>query len=487
MTNSNQIGWNFTNSYTALPNIFYTTATPTPAVDPKTVLLNHSLAFTLGLNIDALQAQVGVQTLAGNIQPENSMNIAQAYAGHQFGNFTKLGDGRAIMLGEHLTPKGDRVDIQLKGAGRTFYSRGGDGQAALGPMLREYLISEAMHALGVPTTRSLAVITSNDEVYREQVLTRGILTRVAKSHLRVGTFQYAAAWGDDDALKELADYAIHRHYPHLTEYTSPYLALLEEVMEQQATLIAKWQLIGFIHGVMNTDNMTISGETIDYGPCAFMNTYDPDTVFSSIDVHGRYKYGNQPAIANWNLARFAETLLPLMDHDEKVAIKQAENVIQQFRSSFYSHWIDGLRAKLGIFDQEKADDDLCLGLLNAMKKYQADYTDTFLALTYDQLDGMVLFTSKEFLQWHTLWKERLKRQNKPVNEVKELMLQSNPALIPRNHLVEDALESAVAEDDHHKIEQLLEALSNPFAHTPQQAAYANIPVPPEPYQTFCGT
>ncbi len=487
MTNSKEIGWNFDNSYANLPDVFYTRSSPTPAKDPSIVFLNKPLASSLGLHSDALQKEDGVQNLAGNKLPDGAMNIAQAYAGHQFGNFTKLGDGRAMMLGEQITPQSERFDIQLKGAGRTVYSRGGDGQAAIGPMLREYLISEAMYALNIPTTRGLAVIKTKDPVYRETELSRGILTRIAKSHVRVGTFQYALTLDDDDALKALADYTIDRHYPYLKEETSPYLSLLEQVMERQAALIAKWQLVGFIHGVMNTDNMTISGETIDYGPCAFMNTFDLNTVYSSIDIQGRYKYGNQPAIANWNLARFAETLLPLLHRDEESAIKQAEEVIQKFHSVFNDYWLDGMRAKLGLFEKENEDKVLFEDLLDAMKKYKADYTDTFLALTNNELEGMVLFQSEDFLNWHEQWNKRLQKQNKPMHEVNELMRNHNPALIPRNHLVEHALEAAVDRDDYHEMEQLLDALSNPFAHSAKQAAYAKTPVPTEPYQTFCGT
>lgn len=487
MTNTNQINWNFNHSYTSLPEMFYAKETPAPAENPELVCFNSTLATNLGLQVDTLQSESGVDVLAGNKPPENGLHIAQAYAGHQFGHFTKLGDGRAILLGEHITPQGKRFDIQLKGAGHTIYSRGGDGLAALGPMLREYIMSEAMHALDIPTTRSLAVVKSADPIYREQILSRGILTRVAQSHLRVGTFQYAAASGERADLKALADYAIWRHYPHLTTATSPYLALLKEVTEQQAILIAKWQLVGFIHGVMNTDNMTISGETIDYGPCAFMNTFDPDTVFSSIDVQGRYKYGNQPAIANWNLTRFAETLLPLINNNQDTAMKQAKEIITSYQSRFYSYWLDGMRAKLGLFNRDKNDDTLCVDLLNAMKKYQADYTNTFLALTYNELTGMVLFKSEEFRAWYERWEIRLAEQNKSKAEVKELMLTSNPALIPRNHLVEAALASAVRNDDYTELHELMDALADPFAHSSKQANYAKIAVPTDPYQTFCGT
>ena len=317
MTKSKETGWNFDNSYARLPKSFFSGTNPTPVRSPKLITLNHQLAASLGLNAEALQSEDGVAVLAGNRIPEGASPLAQAYAGHQFGHFNMLGDGRAVLLGEQITPQGKRVDIQLKGPGRTPYSRGGDGRAALGPMLREYIISEAMHALGIPTTRSLAVVTTGEAVIRETELPGAILTRVAASHLRVGTFQYVAKWGTVEELRILADYTLKRHFPDVEADGNPYLSLLQEVIKRQAELIAKWQLVGFIHGVMNTDNMAISGETIDYGPCAFMDVYDPATVFSSIDRQGRYAYGNQPSIAGWNLARFAETLLPLLDDNQE--------------------------------------------------------------------------------------------------------------------------------------------------------------------------
>lgn len=487
MTNINHIGWNLENSYTTLPDIFYTTPKPTQVRDPRLVVLNEQLAQSLGLNSTALKTKVGVQILAGNKLPKSSIPLAQAYAGHQFGHFTQLGDGRAILIGEQITPNGKRVDIQYKGSGRTIYSRGGDGRAALGPMLREYIISEAMHALRIPTTRALAVVTTGEAVFRETELPGAILVRVANSHLRVGTFQYAAAWANRAELQDLADYTIERHFPHIKSKENPYLSLLEEVIASQAKLVAKWQIVGFIHGVMNTDNVTISGVTIDYGPCAFMNTFDPKTVFSSIDEGGRYAYGNQPAITQWNLARFAETLLPLLDKEENNAIKLAEQAIGKFPNKFSSYWVDGMRAKLGIFNEEKEDYQLCSDLLHLMEKYQADYTNTFIALTFNKLEGMSLFASAEFLNWYNEWQERLKRQKQTSDHVHELMRNSNPAIIPRNHLVEEALQAAVEREDYSLMEQLLTVLANPFAHTKDQASYAKIPVPHTPYKTFCGT
>ncbi|MEI3613734.1 protein adenylyltransferase SelO [Pseudogracilibacillus sp. SO30301A] len=487
MENKYELGWNLENSYMELPPIFYTKTRPTPVQEPKLVRFNKVLASSLGLDEDLVKTEDATQIFAGNKLPEGSIPLAQAYAGHQFGGFTMLGDGRVILLGEQITPKGERVDIQLKGSGRTKYSRGGDGRAALGPMLREYLISEAMHALDIPTTRSLAVVTTGEAIFRETKLPGAILMRVASSHLRVGTFQYAAAWGEVEDLRALADYTIKRHFPKVTQAEHPYLALLKKVIRRQASLVAKWQFVGFIHGVMNTDNMTISGETIDYGPCAFMNTFDSNTVFSSIDTGGRYKYGNQPPIAHWNLTRFAETLLPLLDEDEKHAIKLAEDALDEFPRLFNAFWLDGMRRKLGMFTEEPGDQELCQDLLQAMGKYEADFTNTFLALTFNRLEGMTLFHSEEFKNWHKQWTKRLEQQEKTEDDVFELMKKSNPAIIPRNHLVEEALEAAVESDDYSVLENLLADLSEPFAHTKKQAEYAKLPVPTTPYQTFCGT
>ena len=359
-------------------------------------ILNDALATSLGLNVQALQSEDGVAVLAGNQIPEGASPLAQAYAGHQFGHFNMLGDGRAMLLGEQITPQGERVDIQLKGSGRTPYSRGGDGRAALGPMLREYIISEAMHALGIPTTRSLAVVTTGESVSVKPT-TGAILTRVAASHLRVGTFQYVAKWGTVEELRILADYTLKRHFPDIEADENRYLSLLQEVIKRQAELIAKWQLVGFIHGVMNTDNMTISGETIDYGPCAFMDTYDPATVFSSIDTQGRYAYGNQPYIAGWNLARFAETLLPLLHENQEQAVKLAQDAISDFTDLYHSNWLAGMRAKLGIFNEELEDESLIEDLLSMMQKHRADYTNTFRALTFDKMEDTVLFGTTNLL------------------------------------------------------------------------------------------
>jgi uncharacterized protein YdiU (UPF0061 family) len=481
-------GWNFDNSYARLPKSFFSSINLNPVRSPKLIILNDPLATSLGLNVETLQGEDGVAVLAGNWSPEGASPLAQAYAGHQFGHFTMLGDGRAVLLGEQITPLGERFDIQLKGAGRTTYSRGGDGRAALGPMLREYIISEAMHALGIPTTRSLAVVTTGESIIRETELPGAILTRVATSHLRVGTFQYVAKWGTVEELRALADYTLKRHYPDVKADESRYLSLLQEVIKRQAVLIAKWQLVGFIHGVMNTDNMTISGETIDYGPCAFMDAYDPATVFSSIDSQGRYAYGNQPYIAGWNLARFAETLLPLLHDNQEQAVKLAQDAISDFMELHHSNWLAGMKAKLGIFNEEKQDESLIENLLSMMQEYRADYTNTFRALTFDTPEDTVLFGTPEFTQWHELWQARLGRQQEQKASSQQLMRDNNPAVIPRNHRVEAALEAAVKQGDYSVMEQLLNVLSSPYAHSPEQVDYSTLPSPStRPYRTFCGT
>lgn len=481
-------GWNFDNSYARLPQSFFSKLSPPPVRSPRLGILNEALAKALGLNVQALKSEEGVAAFAGNLIPEGAMPLAQAYAGHQFGHFTMLGDGRAILLGEQITPQGERFDIQLKGSGRTPYSRRGDGRAALGPMLREYIISEAMHALGIPTTRSLAVVETGEYIYRETELPGAILTRVAASHLRVGTFQFARQWGKEDELKALADYAVERHDPQIANDENRYLSFLQEVIKRQAALIAKWQLVGFIHGVMNTDNMAISGETIDYGPCAFMDAYDKATVFSSIDVQGRYAYGNQPYIAAWNLARFAETLLPLIHENADVAVKMAEDEIKKFPALYQHHWLQGMRAKLGIFSEEAEDEDLIHRLLSIMQEKRADFTNTFRALTNEKPEETGLLCTKEFTQWHEQWQARLERQQDSKAASLELMRNSNPTVIPRNHRVEEALEAAVEQGDYSVMEKLLEVLSQPYAYDIIfDEMYTQPMQSNRPYQTFCGT
>ncbi|MCS0791551.1 YdiU family protein [Cytobacillus firmus] len=488
MTTSTETGWNFDNSYSRLPQTFFSKVKPNPVQSPELVILNEPLAKFLGLNIDALTCETGIEVLSGCRVPKDAEPLAQAYAGHQFGHFNMLGDGRAMLIGEQITPKDKRVDIQLKGSGRTPFSRGGDGRAALGPMLREFIISEAMYALGIPTTRSLAVVTTGEAIIRETELPGAILTRVADSHIRVGTFQYAANWRPVDELKTLADYTIQRHYPEIKENENPYQALLQKVIKRQAALIAKWQLTGFIHGVMNTDNMTISGETIDYGPCAFMDKYDLATVFSSIDREGRYAYGNQPYIGGWNLARFAETLLPLLHENEEDAVNIAQDAISEYNKIYQNHWLAGMRAKLGIFNEEAQDEALFTSLLKMMQKSGADYTNTFRLLTLDKPEETSIFNDQEFANWHGQWQERLNRQKESKEAVNELMRSSNPSVIPRNHRVEEALEAAVTKGDYNVMKKLLAALKDPYAYTIEHEEYCELPEPSGmPYRTFCGT
>ncbi|ACS99300.1 protein adenylyltransferase SelO [Paenibacillus sp. JDR-2] len=480
-------GWNLENSYADLPDLLYTKQNPVPVRAPGLIKLNEPLAAELGLNANALRGSEGIQVFAGNQIPEGAEPLAQAYAGHQFAYFNRLGDGRAVLLGEQVTPQGERVDIQLKGSGRTPYSRGGDGRAALGPMLREYIISEAMHALGIPTTRSLAVVTTGEEIVRESLLPGAIMTRVAASHIRVGTFQFAAQWGTLEELQALADYAIKRHYPDMEDGENRYVGFFREVIKRQAALIAKWQLVGFIHGVMNTDNMAISGETIDYGPCAFMDAYDPATVFSSIDREGRYAFGNQPSIGAWNLARLAEALLPLMDEDEEGAIELAQDALSDYSELFQQYWLQGMRAKLGIFNEEPEDEALIEAFVLLMQRNQADYTNTFRALSMDKPENTVLHGMAEFAEWQQQWQARLGRQAESKEEALRLMRSSNPAVIPRNHRVEEALEAA-EQGNLCVLDNLLAALANPYAYSDEQEAYAALPEQsPRPYRTFCGT
>lgn len=485
---SKETGWNLDNSYAHLPQFMFTRQGPTSVQSPQLIIINTPLASALGLNVEELKNKEGVEVFAGNRIPEGAEPLSQAYAGHQFGYFTMLGDGRAVLLGEQISPLGERFDIQLKGSGKTPYSRQGDGRATLGPMLREYIISEAMHALGIATTRSLAVVTTGETVIRETEQPGAILTRVASSHLRVGTFEYVSKWGTIENLRTLADYTLKRQFPNVKEVDNPYLFLLQQVIMRQAKLISDWQLVGFIHGVMNTDNMALSGETIDYGPCAFMDVFDPQTVFSSIDAYGRYAYGNQPQMAAWNLARFAETLLPLLHEKKEQAIELAQDAILDFTKLYHLNWIAGMRKKLGICNEEPQDQSLIEDLLNIMQKYHADYTNTFLALTFDKTENAVLFDSSEFKEWYKKWQERLSRQKEPISFSYQLMKNSNPALIPRNHQVEKALDAAVKEGNLSVMEKFLTALSKPYEHTKEQEEYATLPPPSNrPYQTFCGT
>lgn len=484
---SKPLHFHFDNSYARLPEVLFAHCAPTPVANPSLLLLNGVLAAELGLDVQALSSKEGAAVLSGNVLPEGAEPIAQAYAGHQFGFPNMLGDGRAILLGEQITASGQRRDIQLKGGGRTPFSRGGDGRAALAPMLREYLISEAMQALGIATTRSLAVLGTGEPVYRESALPGAILVRTAASHLRVGTFQYAAGQDDKALLETLVDYALERHYPDLQGADNPALALLDAVMERQVELVVSWMRVGFIHGVMNTDNVTLSGETIDYGPCAFMDAYDPATVFSSIDHQGRYAYGNQPVIAQWNLARFAETLLPLIDKDKERAVALANHRIEDFAVRYQQQWLAMMRAKLGLFDEDPRDADLIAELLDWMQRRQADYTNTFRDLIGGALpasaDG-----DDEFRDWHRRWLQRLARQQQTEVDCHDLMRRSNPAIIPRNHQVERALQAAAVGGDRKPIAALVEVLAAPYRDRADDDPYRQPPnADEEVRQTFCGT
>lgn len=482
------MGWNLQHSYTELPQALYTLQAPVPVAAPQLVIVNEILAKELGLQVDALRSAEAVAIFSGNEVVEHSMPLAQAYAGHQFGHFNMLGDGRAILLGEQETPEGERVDIQLKGAGRTPYSRSGDGRAALGPMLREYIISESLHALGIPTSRSLAVVTTGESIVREKRLPGAILTRVADSHIRVGTFQYVANYRGKEELQELADYTIRRHYPQLANAENRYLQFLKAVSERQAKLIAKWQLVGFIHGVMNTDNMAISGQSIDFGPCAFMNEYDPATVFSSIDTYGRYAYGNQPYIAGWNLARLAESLLPILHEEPSEAMNVAQEVINDFAAMYDKNWHEGMKKKLGLVGDEDQDKELMESLLTIMHEHELDFTNTFRALTLQKLDEYDLQSIPTFMKWVEGWQERVSRQEQSLEEIHEMMRQHNPAIIPRNHRVEEVLSAAVDSGNLTPLHQFLQVLSEPYAYTEAQIPYTALPEKcSSPYQTFCGT
>ncbi|WP_315798813.1 protein adenylyltransferase SelO [Bradyrhizobium sp. SZCCHNRI3043] len=485
----------FQNSYATLPDNFFARVAPTPVAAPRLIKLNRPLAAELGLNPAELETPEGAEILAGKTVPEGAEPIAMAYAGHQFGHFVpQLGDGRAILLGEVVDRNGVRRDIQLKGSGPTPFSRRGDGRAALGPVLREYIVSEAMAALGIPTTRSLAAVVTGEQVYRGTALPGAVLTRVATSHIRVGTFQYFAARQDTDAVRRLADHVISRHYPDLAGTERPYHALLDAVITRQARLIADWLLVGFIHGVMNTDNTSVSGETIDYGPCAFMDGYDPKQVFSSIDEFGRYAFANQPRIAMWNLTRLAECLLPLFGGDKDQAIKEAEAALDGFAAQFTDAHQAGLRRKLGLFMQREGDQPLAQALFDAMAAARADFTLTFRRLSDaagsgDLSEVRALFEDPtDFDEWAQRWRRRLAEEPQTAAERGEAMRKVNPAFIPRNHRIEAVITAAVENDDYAPFEELHAVLARPYDDQPDQAAYAEPPQPQERVlQTFCGT
>ena len=480
-----KVGWHFDHSYIKLPKDFFVQQLPIEVSNPKLILLNEPLLKSLGLDKEALSLLAWGNIFSGNQIPEKAYPIAQAYAGHQFGHFTLLGDGRAVLLGEQIRLDGERFDIQFKGSGQTPYSRRGDGRAALGPMLREYIISEAMHALNIPTTRSLAVVASGDVVMRDEVLPGAILTRVAKSHIRVGTFQFASTLNDVNKLKILADYTIDRHFSACREEANPYLAFLNAVIERQALLVSQWMHVGFIHGVMNTDNMSISGETIDYGPCAFMDRYHPETVFSSIDRQGRYAYANQAPIAQWNLARFAETLLPLIDQDTDKSIQLASHSVNGFSDQFQKAWLKGMRQKIGLLDEEAGDIDLINELLILMQKNKADYTLTFRHLSSDAILKDAIFEDVSFKAWYKKWLYRIQKQKEGEGTLRVMMLKHNPAVIPRNYLVEKALSLAVADQDYRLLNDFIAALQKPYEDS---KLFSEPPLEEDKsYQTFCGT
>ena len=479
------IGWHFDNTYSKLSKTFREEIKPVPVHDPKLIILNKKLAEDLDLDFSKIDNRNLAKLFSGNNLPEDTKTIAQAYAGHQFGHFTMLGDGRAVLLGEHLVNKNERFDIQFKGSGRTSFSRSGDGRAVLGPMLREYIISEAMHALNIPTTRSLAVVSTGEKVMRENLLPGAILTRVASSHIRVGTFQYIAAKQNLDELNILIDYTINRHYPEIRSSKNKSLDLLNLVMQKQCSLVVDWMRVGFIHGVMNTDNMAISGETIDYGPCAFMDVYDPKTVFSSIDKFGRYAFSNQPPITKWNLARFAECLIPLIHKDENEAIKVASEIIDNFQNIYEEKWLNMMRDKLGLFGKDQNDQKLINDLLSWMEINNADYTNTFCNLMNVNIEDKKVYEDQKFINWVKIWEKRVLMNNNLKEKSLNLMRNTNPTVIPRNHKVEEAL-NAANEDNFEVMNKLLNILNKPYSNQKNIENYQSLSTDKE-YQTFCGT
>ena len=478
--------WHLENTYVTLPKVFYSEQQPIPVKNPALVYFNTPLAMDLGLGFLEPSNQNSIEIFSGNRLPPNSQPLAQAYAGHQFGYFNMLGDGRAILLGEQISPEGKRIDVQLKGAGQTPYSRRGDGRATLYSMLREYLISEAMHYLNIPTTRSLAVVTTGEYLVRESRHTGAVLTRTAQSHIRVGTFEFASYYGTKEDLQALTNYTISRHYPELRDSENPPLELLRVVLHQQIELIVHWMRVGFIHGVMNTDNMSIAGETIDYGPCAFMNAFDPKTVFSSIDTNGRYAFGNQPAIAQWNLAKFASALLPIISVDQDNAVKIATTVLEEFKDTYTNKWYRMMSNKLGIMESTVQGRSVIDELLSLMESHQADYTQLFLKLEQDSIKEDPIFMEEDFKNWHQNWKKTYMHDFKN-KEALALMRSNNPRIIPRNHWVENALESAV-DGQLNPMTTLLEQLSRPYEEHSKALQFENLPNRfDEQYQTFCGT
>ena len=491
MTNSNidinKAGWSFDNTYAKLPNDLLVKQAPIPVKTPEIIILNKDLSKDLGLDFTNIKEENLSQLFSGNLLPTGSESIAQAYAGHQFGHFTMLGDGRAVLMGEHVSKNGDRHDIQFKGSGKTPFSRSGDGRAALGPMLREYIISEAMHELGVATTRSLAVVKTGENVIRETHLPGAVLTRIAASHIRVGTFQYIAATQKEQNLKILFDYVINRHYPNIKNSKNQALDLLKTIMNVQINLVIDWMRIGFIHGVMNTDNVSICGETIDYGPCAFMDTYSPETVFSSIDQQGRYSFSNQPRIIKWNLARFAECIITLIDDDKDRAIEIATEVINTFENIYEKKWLNMMRDKLGLFGEDINDQILIMELLTWMHKNKVDYTNTFCFLMNENFSDNEIYYDENFLIWKKKWEGRLKLNDNSQEKYLRLMHSVNPIIIPRNHKVEEAL-TAANKGDLEVMNRLLAILKKPYENQNGIIDFQSpAPSSDKAYQTFCGT
>ncbi len=476
-------GWNLQSSYTQISDKLISELKPDAVTNPSTVIVNNELAKKLGLNLKGMSKKDLSNLFSGNTLPHGSKPFAQAYAGHQFGQFTILGDGRAHIVGEQVTPDGEIFDIQYKGSGRTPYSRGGDGKAALGPMLREYLISEAMYHLGIPTTRSLAVVETGEKVYREVPLKGSILTRVASSHIRIGTFQFLAAHKDYDGMQALLDFSIKRHFRNINFSKNVAIEFIQSVMQKQIKLIVDWMRVGFIHGVMNTDNSTISGETIDYGPCAFMDSYDAKTVFSSIDTQGRYSFANQPSIIHWNLVRLAECLLPLIDKNEKKSIEIAQNTLNDFSSLFKDQWLQMMRKKIGIEDQSDEDEELINNLVKWMQSKNPDFTNTFCNLMNYEHANDEVFEDNDFDTWKKNWQERVNNK-----EYLKTMININPVLIPRNYLVEEALNEAETNNKLDKFNDLNRAISSPYQLKNVHIKYLMTPSKTNiPYKTFCGT
>ena len=491
MTNSNididKAGWSFDNTYSKLPGDFLVKQAPIPVKSPELIILNKDLSKDLDLDFTSISEENLSQLFSGNLLPTGSNSIAQAYAGHQFGHFTMLGDGRAVLMGEHLSKTKERFDIQFKGSGRTPYSRSGDGRAALGPMLREYIISEAMHGLNIPTTRSLAVVKTGENVMRDTYLPGAVLTRIASSHIRVGTFQYLAATQNDKNLKVLLDYVINRHYPNINNSKNQALDLLKTLIDVQIDLVVNWMRTGFIHGVMNTDNMSISGETIDYGPCAFMDEYNPETVFSSIDQQGRYSFLNQPKIIKWNIARFAECIIPFIDNDKDKAVEMATEAINTFEEIYQNKWLNMMRDKLGLFGEDINDQILIMDLLTWMHKNKVDYTNTFCFLMNEKFSFNEKYNNEDFIIWKKRWGDRLKLNNNTEEKYLKLMHTTNPLVIPRNHMVEEAL-AAANNGDIEPVHNILKVLEKPYTDQENISIFQNPnPHGNEDYKTFCGT